>query len=80
MFKLADRAIAERRFSEWSMAFQAVSPTEFEQLVGYVTPRQLTQQLPDLGAADSPFLTCMRDLVADTSAGEASGAALPVEG
>lgn len=63
LFKLADRPIAERRFSEWSMAFQAVSPAEFEQLVGYVAPARLAQQLPDLGAADSPFVERMRNLV-----------------
>ena len=63
LFKLADRPIAERRFSEWSMAFQAVSPAEFEQLVGYVAPVRLAQQLPDLGAADSPFVERMRNLV-----------------
>ncbi|MFD1872667.1 BLUF domain-containing protein [Hymenobacter bucti] len=62
LFKLADRPIIERRFSEWSMAFQVVSPAGFEQLVGYVAPARLTQQLPDLGAADSLFVERMRSL------------------
>jgi hypothetical protein len=63
LFKLADRAIAERRFSDWSMAFQVVSAAAFEQLVGYVDPARLAQQLPDLGTADSPFVERMRALV-----------------
>lgn len=62
LFKLADRPITERRFSEWSMAFQVVSPTDFEQLVGYVAPARLPQRLPDLGAADSLFVERMRGL------------------
>lgn len=62
LFKLADRAIAERRFSEWSMAFRVVLSAEFEQLAGYVAPARLSQQLSDLGAADSPFLARMRTL------------------
>lgn len=67
VFKLADRPIPARRFSEWSMAFQVVSPAEFSQLVGYVAPSQLSQQMPDLGAADSLFLERMHTLVADSA-------------
>lgn len=63
LFKFADRAIPARRFAEWSMGFQAVSPATFEQLLGYVAPAQLALQLPDLGAADSLFVERMRDLV-----------------
>jgi hypothetical protein len=63
LFKLADRAIPARRFAEWSMGFEVVSSAAFEQLLGYVAPMQLAQQLPDLGAADSLFAARMRDLV-----------------
>ncbi|WP_324680062.1 BLUF domain-containing protein [Hymenobacter sp. GOD-10R] len=63
LFKLADRPIPVRRFSEWSMGFQVVSPAAFEQLRGYVAPAQMAQQLPDLGAADSLFIDRMRDLI-----------------
>jgi hypothetical protein len=63
LFKLADRAILERRFTEWSMAFQVVTPAAFEQLMGYVAPSRLAQQLPDLGAADSPFIEQLRAIV-----------------
>lgn len=45
------------------MAFQAVSPAEFEQLVGYVAPARLAQQLPNLGVADSLFAERMRNLI-----------------
>jgi hypothetical protein len=64
LFRLADRPIPARRFSEWSMAFQVVSPAEFDLLVGYVDPAHLAQQLPDVGVADSLFTARMRDLVA----------------
>jgi hypothetical protein len=63
VFKFADRAIPARRFAEWSMGFEVVSSAAFEQLLGYVVPAQLAQQLPDLGAADSLFAARMRDLV-----------------
>lgn len=48
------------------MAFQVVSPAIFGQLVGYVAPAQLTQQMPDLGVIDSLFLDQMHTLVADS--------------
>lgn len=63
LFKFADRAIPARRFSDWSMGFQVVSPAAFAQLLGYVAPAQLAQQLPDLGAADSLFVDRMRELM-----------------
>ncbi|RZK38246.1 MAG: hypothetical protein EOO61_08130, partial [Hymenobacter sp.] len=68
LFKLADRPIEARRFAEWSMAFQVVSPAAFQQLAGYVEPTRLADQMPDLGAADSLFLERMRALVTDYAA------------
>lgn len=65
LFKLADRPIEARRFAEWSMAFQVVSPAAFQQLAGYVEPTRLADHLPDLGAIDSLFLERMRALVAE---------------
>jgi hypothetical protein len=65
LFKLADRPIQERRFADWSMAFQVVEPAVFNQLAGYVEPARLANQMPDLGAADSLFLERMRALVAN---------------
>lgn len=64
LFKLADRPIQDRRFAEWSMAFQVVSPAELARLAGYVEPERLAAQMPDLGPADSLFLARMRALVA----------------
>ena len=39
--KLADKQLAQRSFSEWSMGFQTVSPAQFEQLAGYTAPDKL---------------------------------------
>lgn len=63
LFKLADRPLEARRFAEWSMAFQVVSPADFQQLAGYVEPARLADHLPDLGAVDSLFLERMQALV-----------------
>jgi hypothetical protein len=68
LFKLADRPLEGRRFAEWSMAFQVVSPAAFQQLAGYIEPARLADQMPDLGAADSLFLDRMRTLVAGYAA------------
>lgn len=61
--KLADKQIAQRSFSEWSMAFQTVSPEQFSQLSGYMTPEQLNLEMPSLSAADTLLLQMMKTFV-----------------
>lgn len=67
VFKLADKAIAERSFSSWSMAFKVLSPAQFARLVGYRSPaqlaQQLAQQLPAARVADAILLNMMRELL-----------------
>lgn len=63
VFKLADKAVTGRRFSEWSMAFSEVDQDQFKDLAGYVSPAQLAEQLSADNAADSLLLTKMLDLV-----------------
>ena len=63
-FKLADKAIAERSFSTWLMAFERLTSAQFTQLVGYLAPEQLVHHLPEFGAVDTLLMHKLRELVA----------------
>jgi hypothetical protein len=63
VFKLADKAIEARSFSQWSMAFEEVSAEQFRALTGYVSPEQLAAQLIASSEADRILLDKMKDLV-----------------
>ncbi len=63
VFKLADKAIAERNFSQWTMAFEELSAADFRTLTGYVAPEQLAEQLATSSGADSILLNKMKELV-----------------
>lgn len=67
VFKVADKAIGARSFTEWSMAFQPISPASFENLVGYISPAQLASQLQADSAADNLLLEKMKELVASAA-------------
>ncbi|MGI4835323.1 MAG: BLUF domain-containing protein [Janthinobacterium lividum] len=64
LVKYAEKAIAERSFGEWSMAFQPVSETQFAGLIGYVPAGSFASTAPDLGRADGLLLGLMKELVA----------------
>lgn len=57
--KLTDKEISHRSFSNWSMAFQALSPQQFHNLVGYTPPAKLTEQAHNLSWADDLLLQMM---------------------
>ncbi len=61
--KLADKQVAQRSFSDWSMAFQTLSPDQFEQLLGYTAPDKLQLQAPGLSEADALLLEMMKAFV-----------------
>lgn len=63
VFKLADKAIAERSFSQWSMAFEEMSAEKFRELTGYVSPAQLAEQMAASSEADGLLLDKMMELV-----------------
>lgn len=44
VLKLADKAIAQRLFADWSMAFDEVAADQFQELLGYVSPEELVTQ------------------------------------
>lgn len=57
--KLTDKEISDRSFSSWSMAFQALSPQQFQDLVGYTPPAKLTEQAHNLSWADDLLFQMM---------------------
>jgi hypothetical protein len=63
VFKLADKAIEERTFAQWSMAFEEVSAAQFRDLTGYVSPEELAEQLATSSEADKVLLDKMKELV-----------------
>lgn len=63
VFKFADKPIAQRSFAEWSMAFRPLSPEQFAELAGYLTPEQLNLQAPGLSATDGMLLQMMKTFV-----------------
>jgi hypothetical protein len=64
LVRYADKAITERSFEEWSMAFQPVTEAQFAGLVGYVPAEDFADAAPSLGQADNLLLRLMKDLVA----------------
>jgi hypothetical protein len=63
VFKLADKAIAERSFDSWSMAFRETTPGEFADLMGYASPAEWKRLAFGNDSADSLLLERMRELV-----------------
>ncbi|MVN77615.1 hypothetical protein GO988_14870 [Hymenobacter sp. HMF4947] len=61
--KVADYPIAARRFAEWPLAFQTLSPAQFAHLGRYLVPTQVKQHLPVYGSADTLFVEAMRALM-----------------
>lgn len=57
--KLADKEISQRSFSDWSMAFQTLSPEQFYELAGYTAPNELNEQAHNLSAADNLLFQMM---------------------
>lgn len=60
IFKLADKPIETRSFSDWSMAFRPVDAEAFAQLQGYQNPAALDTAPLGLSAADGLLLNIMR--------------------
>lgn len=56
----ADKAITQRAFAEWTMAFQATSPEQFEELVGYLRPTDVLLDASRLSVVDKGLLDLLR--------------------
>ena len=62
ILKFADKPVAERTFTDWSMAFRPVSAAQFAHLAGYVAPNQLTAPTADLKAGEVLLLQMLKEL------------------
>lgn len=63
VIKLADKPIGARSFSDWSMAFQVVSPAEFSALAGYVPLAQVNFHAQSFSATDTALLQMAQEFV-----------------
>jgi hypothetical protein len=61
--KVADHPIAARRFAEWPLAFQILSPAHFAHLAGYLAPTKSGQHLLTYGSSANSFVEAMRALM-----------------
>jgi hypothetical protein len=61
--KVADQPIAARRFAEWPLAFQTLSPAQFAHLAGYLAPTKSGAHGPVYGAVVPSFVEALRALV-----------------
>lgn len=64
VLKLADKAIEERTFVNWTMAFREIAPAQVEELQGYISPEHWTELNFVGSSADTLFLENMRELMA----------------
>jgi hypothetical protein len=56
----ADKAIAQRAFPEWAMAFHHPTPEQFDELVGYLEPTRVQLDAARLSLADIHLLDLLR--------------------
>ncbi|UYZ60280.1 BLUF domain-containing protein [Hymenobacter latericus] len=66
--KLADKAITERSFVGWSMAFHPLEPQGFQELTEYLLPDALPESPQSLSIADALILDLVRQAVFGKSA------------
>jgi hypothetical protein len=63
LYKVAHHSIAARRFSEWPLAFQSLSPAQFAHLAGYLAPPKSGPLLPVYSSGATSFVEALRALV-----------------
>jgi len=56
----ADKAVAQRAFAEWSMAYEAATPQQFEELAGYLRPANVAFDAARLPLIDIHLLDLLR--------------------
>jgi hypothetical protein len=64
LVRFADKTIAQRSFTDWSMAFSALSEADFSTLAGYVQPTQLS--VAGASTTDDALLQMLRTFVFPT--------------
>lgn len=63
MIAYADKAIQQRSFPEWSMAYHTPSPEQQCELASYVPPTRLRIERPGMTLADTQLLQLLRTFV-----------------
>lgn len=63
LLKLADKAIAQRLFADWSMAFDEVAADQFQELLGYVSPEELVTQAAASNAVTKLLVDRVKEMV-----------------
>ncbi|QKG58011.1 BLUF domain-containing protein [Hymenobacter sp. BRD128] len=61
---LVDKAIAQRSFADWSMAYHTLPPAQFIEFAGYVSPTALAVAQEGLSPADTQLLQLLRTFLA----------------
>ena len=56
----ADKAVTQRAFAGWSMAFEAATPQQFDELMGYLRPADVTLDAARLPLVDVHLLDLLR--------------------
>ncbi|MBC6607720.1 BLUF domain-containing protein [Hymenobacter sp. BT188] len=63
--KLADGEIQQRNFSQWSMGFKAVAPSDFQHLAGYLNINQPDFLPPNPTQSDASLHSILASFVTD---------------
>lgn len=59
----ADKAIAERAFPDWSMAYQPLKTGRFQELIGYLSPAIVHFENANMSLTDQQLLQLLRTFV-----------------
>lgn len=63
LVRFADKAIAQRSFPTWSMAFAPLADAQLAEVAGYVLPAQLAGSAAGLSAADEVLVQTLQSFV-----------------
>ena len=58
-----DKAVSQRSFSDWRMAFQPLVPKELLSFASYLSPTEVYLQRPNLSESDRQLLQLLRSFV-----------------
>jgi hypothetical protein len=61
--KVADSLTVARRFAEYPLAFQTLSPAQFAHLARYLAPPESGPHFPGYGSGATSFVEAMRALM-----------------
>lgn len=59
----ANKAVAQRAFPEWAMAFPSVSAQQFAAVTGYLPPASVPARVAGFSSADSHLFDVLRSFV-----------------